>query len=85
MKSCKHSMLGQTDSFQQQLCHNFQYLCHHLLSTYQLFIHYYYKVLIKYLGSLDGDIVLANFCIFGPERYFIYYDFFKCIFVNDWN
>ena len=35
------------------------------------------KSLIKYLISLDGEVVLTNCGIIGPERYFTYYDHFK--------
>ena len=29
------------------------------------------------MRSLDGEVVLTNFCISGPERHFSYNDHFK--------
>ena len=38
---------------------------------------------IKYMISLDGEVVLSNCCIYGPESVSIYDDK-KGIFLNDW-
>ena len=50
-----------------------------------IFDSFYNEKMIKYLGSLDGEVVLANCYISGPERDFIDYYCFLGIFVNGWN
>ena len=48
-----------------------------LIFHISIFDSVYNKESIKYLVSLDGEVVLSNFCIPGPERGFIYYNIFK--------
>ena len=48
-----------------------------LIFHISIFDSVYNKESIKYLVSLDGEVVLSNCCISGPERGFIYYNIFK--------
>ena len=45
----------------------------------------YNKSTIQYLISLDGEVVLANCGITGPESNLIYWYHFKVTFVKNWN
>ena len=55
-----------------------------LMYNILIFDSLYVKELINYLTSIDGEVVLSNCGITGTENYFIDYDRFWGIFVNNW-